>query len=67
MARFLPDRITQKERRALERLSIGADAGAISPHILQRLVILGLVKASAGQLFLTYDGILFIGKEKPVG
>jgi hypothetical protein len=65
MVRFLPAGITRRERRALER--IDADTGAISPRILQRLVLLGLAKEAAGRLFITYDGILFIGKEKPAG
>jgi hypothetical protein len=67
MARFLPDKITRKEPRALERINLNADISAISAQVLQRLVILGLVKEFAGQLFITYDGILFIGEEKPMG
>jgi hypothetical protein len=65
MVHFLPDRITQKELRALERLNIDADVSAVSAHILQRLVTMGLAKEFAGRMFITYDGILLIGEEKP--
>jgi hypothetical protein len=65
MGRFLPDRITRRELRALARLNIDAEVGAVSSHILQRLITLGLAKEFEGRVIITYDGILFIGKEKP--
>ena len=65
MARFLPEPITRRELRALERLNIDADVSAISGQVLRKLVILGLAKEYAGRLLITYDGILLIGKEKP--
>jgi hypothetical protein len=67
MVRFLPEPITRRELRALERLNIDADLGAISHQVLHRLVILGLAKECAGRLLITYDGILLIGREKPAG
>jgi len=40
------------------------EISAVSPHILQRLVTLGLAEEFEGRAIITYDGILFIGKEK---
>ena len=67
MVRFLPEPITRRELRALERLNIDADLSAISRQVLHRLVILGLAKVWAGKLLITYDGILLIAEEKPAG
>jgi hypothetical protein len=39
----------------------------VSPHILQRLITLGFAEEFEGRAIITYDGILFIGKEKPAG
>jgi len=67
MARFLPEPVTRRELRALERLNIDADVSAISRQVLDRLVLMGLAKEHLGRLLITYDGILLIGKEKPAG
>lgn len=67
MSRFLPDRITRRELRALARLNIDAEVSSVSPHIFQRLITLGLAKEFEGGAIITYDGILFIGNEKPAG
>jgi hypothetical protein len=67
MGRFLPDRITRRELRALARLYADVEISAVSPHILQRLITLGFAEEFEGRAIITYDGILFIGKEKPAG
>jgi hypothetical protein len=52
--------------RVLARLNnIDTEVSAVSSHILQRLITLGLAKEFEGRVIITYDGILFIGKEKP--
>jgi len=67
MGRFLPDRITRRELRPLARLNADAETSAVSPHIFKRLIALGLAEEFEGRAIITYDVILFVGKEKPAG
>ena len=65
MVRFLPDKLTPRERRALERLVVEADMTAVSPEVKRRLELLGLACRSEDGLLITYDGVLVMGREKP--
>jgi hypothetical protein len=69
MGRFLPDRITRRELRALARLNADVEISAVSPHILQRLVTLGLAEEFEGRAIITYDRhpVYRQRKEKPAG
>jgi hypothetical protein len=64
MVRFLPNRLTPRERRALERLGVEADMTEVAPEVKQRLELLGLAYKFEDGLLITYDGILVMGKEK---
>jgi hypothetical protein len=65
MVRFLPNKLTPRERRALERLVVEADMTAVSPEVKRRLELLGLACRSEDGLLITYDGVLVMGREKP--
>ncbi len=65
MVRFLPDKLTPRERRALERLTVEADMTAVSPEVKRRLELLGLACRTEDGLLITYDGVLVMGREKP--
>jgi hypothetical protein len=67
MVRFLPNKLTPRERRALERLTVEADMTAVSPQVKRRLELLGLAYKFEGGLFITYDGVLVFGREKLPG
>ena len=67
MVRFLPSKLAPRERRALERLSVEADMGDVSPEVKRRLELLGLACKFEGELLITYDGLLVMGREKTVG
>lgn len=57
----------ERELRVLHRLNAEAEVSSVSPRVLLRLVILGLAKEFEGRVFITYDGMLLIGREKPAG
>jgi hypothetical protein len=67
MVRFLPSKLAPRERRALQRLALEADMGDVSPEVKRRLELLGLACKFEGGLFITYDGLLVMGREKTVG
>jgi hypothetical protein len=67
MVRFLPSKLAPRERRALERLAVEADMGDVSPQVKRRLELLGLACKFEGELLITYDGLLVMGREKTAG
>ena len=67
MVRFLPSKLAPRERRALQRLAVEADMGDVSPEVKRRLELLGLACKFDGELLITYDGVLVMGRENTVG
>jgi len=67
MVRFLPNKLTPRERRALERLAVEADMSEVSPEVKRRLELMGLACKFEGELLITYDGLLVMGREKTAG
>ena len=67
MVRFLPSKLAPRERRALERLAVQADMADVSPQVKRRLELLGLACKFDGELLITYDGVLVMGRENTVG
>lgn len=67
MVRFLPSKLAPRERRALRRLAVEADMGDVSPDVKRRLELLGLACKFEGELLITYDGVLVMGRENTVG
>jgi hypothetical protein len=67
MVRFLPSKLAPRERRALQRLAVEADMGDVSPQVKRRLELLGLACKFDGELLITYDGVLVMGRENTVG
>ena len=67
MVRFLPSKLAPRERRALQRLAIEADMGDVSPEVRRRLELLGLACKFNGELLITYDGVLVMGRENTAG
>lgn len=67
MVRFLPSKLAPRERRALQRLAVEADMGEVSPEVKRRLELLGLACKFEGELLITYDGLLVMGRENTVG
>jgi hypothetical protein len=67
MVRFLPSKLAPRERRALQRLAVEADMADVSPQVKRRLELLGLACKFDGELLITYDGVLVMGRENTVG
>ena len=67
MVRFLPSKLAPRERRELQRLAVEADMGDVSPEVKRRLELLGLACKFEGELLITYDGLLVMGRENTVG
>jgi hypothetical protein len=66
MVRFLPSKLAPRERRALQRLAVEADMADVSPQVKRRLELLGLACKFDGELLITYDGVLVMGRENTV-